>query len=310
MRLTATGSANNGHSHNRTLAASLGFADPDKQNPTHELACHYLMQKDVALKLADALLTEHAKRKPLMVEVLTTLDCHEVFLCRDFKEWKLGRGRFLHWETSELSAEHVVAKGEGKYRTTVGFVDVAIRFAAVWEASVEVDAWECQSDDLAAERSDRREQRLKSLDYWAQYAGPGQRASEEISRYGNPPENLVHAAFCEDRSTPCHVCNTHKCCDLAKPVRLTRTGQARAVHALGIEVKAGQVPVSDVIRQINLYRDYCDIKVWALATPYALSEREIAALNNESIKHIHLGSGFREYAQKADERPGQSSISL
>jgi hypothetical protein len=32
------------HSHDRTLIASLGFADPDKQDPMHDLACEYLSQ--------------------------------------------------------------------------------------------------------------------------------------------------------------------------------------------------------------------------------------------------------------------------
>jgi hypothetical protein len=33
------------HSHNRTLISSLGFADPDKANPVHDLACQYLSSR-------------------------------------------------------------------------------------------------------------------------------------------------------------------------------------------------------------------------------------------------------------------------
>ena len=32
------------HAHDRTLLASLGFADPDKKDQMHDLACEYLSQ--------------------------------------------------------------------------------------------------------------------------------------------------------------------------------------------------------------------------------------------------------------------------
>ena len=43
------------HAHDRTLLASLGFADRDKQNPRHALACRYLCRPEVAEKLIDGL---------------------------------------------------------------------------------------------------------------------------------------------------------------------------------------------------------------------------------------------------------------
>lgn len=38
------------YSHNRTLLASAGFADPDKKDPEHDLACRYLSDEFSALR--------------------------------------------------------------------------------------------------------------------------------------------------------------------------------------------------------------------------------------------------------------------
>jgi hypothetical protein len=43
------------HAHDRTLIASLGFADPDKKNRRHTLACQYLAQPEVSLRVLRAL---------------------------------------------------------------------------------------------------------------------------------------------------------------------------------------------------------------------------------------------------------------
>ena len=39
------------HSHNQTLLSKLGFADPDKNDPRHDLACQYLGQTKQILRL-------------------------------------------------------------------------------------------------------------------------------------------------------------------------------------------------------------------------------------------------------------------
>jgi len=34
------------HAHDRTMLARFGFADPDKREPLHDLACQYLASAD------------------------------------------------------------------------------------------------------------------------------------------------------------------------------------------------------------------------------------------------------------------------
>lgn len=87
------------HSHDRTLMAKLGFSDPDRGTPDHDLACLYMASKGVCEQVA-ALLARFApaglKESPDKVVVSATPEFH-------------------------------LRKGEGQYSTTIGFVDVLYR---------------------------------------------------------------------------------------------------------------------------------------------------------------------------------------
>jgi len=76
------------HSHDRTLLASLGFADPDKREPLHDLACEYLSQTPQSERIARLV-------EPGVVSV-------------------------------ESRTEVAILKGDGQYRTTIGFLDLRI----------------------------------------------------------------------------------------------------------------------------------------------------------------------------------------
>lgn len=81
----------------RTLLAKLGFADPDKRSSLHDLACQYVAQPAIADSIG-----------------LTTADAHRnVF---DLKFEAAARAQF----------ECPISKGEGQYKTTIGFVDVIL----------------------------------------------------------------------------------------------------------------------------------------------------------------------------------------
>lgn len=80
------------HSHDRTLLASIGFADPDKKDPMHDLACEYLMQP---------------KQSRRIVELVEPRDVDEGLI-------------------TESSIETVISKGVDQYRTVIGFLDVKI----------------------------------------------------------------------------------------------------------------------------------------------------------------------------------------
>lgn len=87
----------------RTLLAKLGFADADRKNPRHDRVCNYLCLRPEALSKTIAAAT----RFPVRV-------------------------------SAEGVPEYQVLKGEGKYATTVGFVDVFARFEARAEKKIRV----------------------------------------------------------------------------------------------------------------------------------------------------------------------------
>jgi hypothetical protein len=78
------------HSHDRTLLASLGFSDPDKREPLHDLACEYLTEPAQADRLARLVFPD---------EIIPGTETH---------------------------TEVVISKGEGQYRSMIGFLDVRI----------------------------------------------------------------------------------------------------------------------------------------------------------------------------------------
>jgi hypothetical protein len=98
------------HSHDRTLAASLGFQDPDKGDPRHDLACQYLATPDVARKVVGAF-------------VLPTLTRRAA---RHFRDDFRGKSWYEFDRLGIPQYELPVVKGAGDYRSVIGFVDLAI----------------------------------------------------------------------------------------------------------------------------------------------------------------------------------------
>jgi len=82
------------HSHDRTMLAKLGFADPDKKDALHDAACRYMATSESYQKLVDRFV-------------------------------KLKDG-FSHSGLTKYSIDFHIGKGSGQYRTTVGFADVVL----------------------------------------------------------------------------------------------------------------------------------------------------------------------------------------
>jgi hypothetical protein len=87
------------HSHDRTLLARLGFADPDKKNIDHDAACMYVAQQDVA----NLVVTTAIERGP---------------------KWSADTMQDLNVDLLAVRQEYHLQKGEGQYATTIGFIDV------------------------------------------------------------------------------------------------------------------------------------------------------------------------------------------
>lgn len=79
------------HAHDKTYIASLGFSDPDKKDPRHDLACRYLARPEV---------------------------------------YQLILKRFKNYNDKEIilktSFEVPLIKGFGDYRTIIGFLDLEL----------------------------------------------------------------------------------------------------------------------------------------------------------------------------------------
>lgn len=112
------------HAKDRTLLAGLGFTDPDKKNPLHDLACQYLASEERSTKILG----------------LTTAGV------RDRAAWVLDG----------TSLEEHITKGEGQYRTTIGFADLIVRGRYLRSGVVD---WE---------RRERTEKEAKSACYEAE----------------------------------------------------------------------------------------------------------------------------------------------
>ena len=81
------------HTHDHTLLAKFGWKDPDKRHPLHDQICEYLVIN------AQQIFEKYGSPKRLQVATPTVI-------------------------RAEL--EHIISKGDGKYRTHVGFIDAWI----------------------------------------------------------------------------------------------------------------------------------------------------------------------------------------
>ena len=79
---------------------------------------------------------------------------------------------------------------------------------------------------------------------------------------------------------------------------------------VAIEVKTSPLPVSDIVRQINLYRSYRSFDKWILATTYPLPQSHYDYLANARILHIHLGQRFQDFVKEQANSPCSSSVEV
>lgn len=108
------------HAHDRTMLAGLGFADPDKKDPRHDWACQYLAEPERAAKLPEMLL----KTGPVPWEA-------EFRLINGVREFARAEKSVSNFRVHRAEFERPVSKGEGQYKTTIGFIDVFLRFKGV-----------------------------------------------------------------------------------------------------------------------------------------------------------------------------------
>jgi hypothetical protein len=114
------------HAHDKTLIQQLGFNDLDKKDPLHDLACRYLADPDTAGKVADVVTATRRKART-GVDGWTEVDPKTKRTAQ--AKWRY-RYDVAHSETTEITTalEQPIVKGEGKYKTVAGFLDVTIDY--------------------------------------------------------------------------------------------------------------------------------------------------------------------------------------
>lgn len=218
------------HSHERTMLAKLGFADPDRREPLHDVACHYLATPGAVRRLIRCLAIEHGPEP-----------------YADNSGYEERASQILRKVTSHrVNRECEIAKGLGQYRTTVGFADLALQLYV-----------EEQHREVRMRRRNVRDGRGNLT--WSEW------------------EPLA------DRFDQSHV-------------------------EIGVEVKVTPVAISDIIRQVKLYRSYSGIRTWIVATTYQITRADLACLKNERFQHVYLGEHFQAFV--AEQPTSDSAVSM
>ena len=106
------------HAHDRTLLASLAFADKDKQDPRHDWACQYLAQESVMWRMIFGVLKARGDNTTDTTKIRCTVR-HEV----------------------------AISKGKDQYKTTIGFLDLCYEFHDE-RLVVEVKINPCSTGDI------------------------------------------------------------------------------------------------------------------------------------------------------------------
>jgi hypothetical protein len=120
------------HSHDRTMIAKLGFADPDKREPLHELACQFLTQPDIAAAISKTYSPRDSQEESSQKMEVKHLCPKYVIGFRPADYWVDVRRRVVYEyagsRLTEALTEVAINKGSDQYKTTIGFVDVRLTF--------------------------------------------------------------------------------------------------------------------------------------------------------------------------------------
>jgi hypothetical protein len=109
----------------QTLLARMGFSDPDKANPEHDLACRFLCEPEVGAKVLGlaAPSAQHARDRERELG----------------RVWFMTRLGAVTFEGGNV--EVPILKGEGQYRQYVGFIDTLIHGRCASERKGNDDVW-------------------------------------------------------------------------------------------------------------------------------------------------------------------------
>lgn len=202
------------------------------------------------------------------------------------------RQLLFHEPGGGAHTEVPISKGDGQYKTTIGYLDVVLRGSAVVGRgciqSKTIDE-QCLYRKLATDHKSEFDTLTNELDRLRKI-----KDSLGYDRNGDV-DTALHAA--ED--------STRRC---------LKNQQAREIRAeVCVECKTKISSIGDVVRQINTYREYYNkddvLIVWVLAILEPLSDHEEKLLATERITPIVLTS-FHEWVSNLDKVPSKNSLSI
>lgn len=252
------------YSHDRTLLSSLGFSDPDKKDPLHDLGCQYISLPSVVDSLG-----------------------------------LVSNGAKLSLVSARL--EQPISKGEGKYRTTIGFLDVLLCCECAQSLSMfcSTETYVCFSTyrelDIAQKEQDGQGDVFTfciprpSMPGWKEHPDdPGC-----LYRGGTVfrKEQLEQNPYVLQKA-------------VLKDMQIQRR-EDRCV-----EVKILPISLGDILRQINLYREYIGNVPFVLATVFDLSVASVKVLQDDNITPVFLGAKFKAWAREQRDLPRASVVEV
>ncbi len=279
----------------RTLIASLGFADPDRQTITHSLACQYLTRPETAQNVWRAV-------RP------------ELFRHIDDKPTREGQRQWSGIVSTDTEVQ--IMKGTGKYATTIGFLDAVID-GGIDESEVKSEKT-IDEPALYATGDGRWCQ-----EYWSRtfrhktFAGVVETTSEDDTPKIKPSDmntvllmDMTGLVFRESRQNVRLV----KGPVFSEYVNVLAWNRRK--QRVAIEVKTTECDVSEIARQLDLYSQYdqkLDLPtIWVAALTWKLHPESETVLTRKGIKILHLGESFDAYCKERQEskETGTAAISI
>lgn len=251
-----------------TLLQRLGFNDPDKKEPLHDVACRYLIQPKVAGRLID---TFYSKPRTGRVAAVCSLDRdswdHKTELTTQL--WRVASEGSLrmNFALSPGRLEAAISKGEGPYRTTVGFLDGHVPFRV----------------DVTSDAVHQTVTKIGNKTY------DGFKVRRTTEEPGKPLVETTGAdLFLEAKICPVSVGQILRQMNLYREYRMFL---CHGTHPQGLrEVCAGFAMYSR--RPTGAYAE----DIWVVATAFDLSVEEVGVLNGAGLHHVRLGPAFDAYA--------------
>jgi len=301
------------HTHDRTLLASLGFADPDKTNPLHDLGSRYFTVPENHHKLIGGLIKQRLKG--------TTRD-----VTWSHPQLGNGSGRTgAKWTTHRPATEVIITKGEGQYKTHVGFVDAVVGARVSWyekgtyfsSASLRLldkfivrDLDTC-GDGMMFIPHGVPFQAGVVLRQLLEHRIRRETVEQERKRIDECVDHAGNKCSCDNSCAckPLHVewNRLEKCWSDITDDPVVGEGTYEEIskisdEQIAIEVKIGEVSSSSILRQLKLYGEFFRASSWVVATLYRPLKSDTDLLQHEGITHVQLGPRFLEWAKTQKEQ--------